>query len=339
MIRFDTDYMRGALPQIMERLQNENLLQHKGYGQDMITASAKGKILEICGLSGGEVYFLVGGTQTNQTVLDWLTPAGEGIIGTEQSHINVHEAGAVEATGHKVLALPSVNGKICPEILKHYLVDFYADDTWMHMVRPGCLYLSQPTELGTLYTLGELEQLAEICAEFNMKFYVDGARLAYGLAAEGNDVALEDLGRLADAFYIGGTKCGCLMGEAVIFKTPQPGFFSSVKRHGALLAKGWILGLEFDTLFSGRLYFEAGRNGVEKSMKLKSGFESKGYAMAFPSSTNQQFPILPNELIAKLSERFSFEIWGVRGETETTVRFVTDWATSEEDVELLLDSI
>lgn len=339
MIRFDSDYMRGAHPEILERLNAINMTQNTGYGCDPYTEEAKRLILDKCGIPDGEVHFLVGGTQTNETVIDELLMTGQGVIGTSEAHINVHEAGAIEATGHKVIPLPSKEGKMQPEVLEKYLVDFYADETWMHMVQPGLLYISQPSELGTLYSLQELEALAGICRKHGLKLYIDGARMAYGLASPENDAKLSDLARIADAFYIGGTKCGCFMGEAVVSKKHLPGFFTTIKRHGALLAKGWLLGLQFKTLFDDNLYDRAGKNGIQKAMKLRDGFIEKGYRMAFPSPTNQQFPVLPNEVLDKLLEDFTFEIWGIRGEKETTVRFVTDWGTSTEDVQFLLNAL
>lgn len=339
MVCFDTDYMRGALPEILERLRTENLKAHTGYGTDPLTERARRRILDICGIPYGEVEFLVGGTQTNKTVIDQLLLPGQGVVGTEESHINVHEAGAVEASGHKVITLPSDNGKVIASVLRNYLKSFYADETWPHMVQPGCLYISQPTELGTLYRLAELEELAAICRDYSLKFYVDGARLAYALGSPANDVALKDLARLTDAFYIGGTKCGCLMGEAVVCRRPLPGFFTSIKRHGALLAKGWLLGLQFDTLFADGLYERAGSHGTTMAMRLREGLAALGVEFAFPSETNQQFPVLPNAVVERLRGAFGFEVWGVPGEKVTTVRVVTDWATRPEDVDALLESV
>lgn len=339
MIRFDSDYMRGALPEILERLNEINLMQNTGYGYDPYTDEAKRLILEKCAIPDGEVHFLVGGTQTNETCIDELLMPGQGVIGTAEAHINVHEAGAIEASGHKVIALPSKQGKMQSEVLNKYLTDFYADETWIHMVQPGLLYISQPTELGTLYTLAELEELSDICRKHNLKLYIDGARMAYGLASPQNDATLGDFARLADAFYIGGTKCGCLMGEAVVSKRHLPAFFTTIKRHGALLAKGWLLGVQFKILFEDGLYDKAGKNGIEKAMMLRDGFMAKGYRMAFDSPTNQQFPILPNDVLDKLRRDFTFEIWGIRGEKETTVRFVTDWGTTTAEVQSLLDAL
>lgn len=340
-IRFDSDYMRGAHPQILASLQSSNLDQHTGYGFDPDTEEAKTLIFGQCRCPQGEVHFLVGGTQTNETVIDELLRPGQGVVGTEECHINVHEAGAIEAAGHKVITLPSKDGKMPPESLEKYLTDFYRDETWIHMVQPGMLYISQPTELGTLYSLAELEALAAICRRHHMKLYIDGARLAYALASPENDVTLADMARLADAFYIGGTKCGCLMGEAVVSRTHLPAFFTTIKRHGALLAKGWLLGLQFRELFKAdmALYRRVGKNGIEMARRLREGMEAKGYRMAFPSPTNQQFPILPNGVLDRIKGNFTFEVWGLPGEKESTVRFVTDWATSEAEIDALLEAL
>lgn len=338
MIHFDTDYMEGAHHEVMRRLVETNLEQTPGYGCDDYTARAKDLIREACGQPQAAVQFLVGGTQTNATVIDALLARHEGVLGAESAHINVHEAGAIEATGHKVLTLPQYDGKVKAADVEAYIRNFYRDETYEHMVAPGMLYISHPTELGTLYTLAELEDLSRVCREANIPLYMDGARLGYGLAAEGTDVTLKDIARLCDVFYIGGTKVGALFGEAVVAARPErlPHFFSLVKQHGALLAKGRLLGIQFGTLFTDGLYQRIGAHAVRLALKLKQAFVEKGYKLHLDSPTNQQFVCLPNETIDRLMREATFELWGPRGETETVVRFVTSWATREEDVDKLI---
>ena len=280
----------------------------------------------------------MGGTQTNSTVIDGLLRQHEGVIAAETAHINVHESGAIEATGHKVLTLPQHNGKLEAEEVEKYITDFYRDETYEHMVAPGMVYISHPTELGTLYSLDELEKLSAVCRRANIPLYMDGARLGYGLAAENTEVTLTDIARLCDVFYIGGTKVGALFGEAVVAPDPKrlPHFFPLIKQHGALLAKGRLLGIQFETLFTDHLYERMGKHAVRLALKLKEAFKSKGYKLQLDSPTNQQFVCLPNETIDRLLQHATFELWGPRGEKETVVRFVTSWATREEDVDAFI---
>ena len=337
MLYFDSDYMAGAHPEVMRRLIETNDLHTPGYGTDVFTSRAKRLILEKCGIPEGEVYFLVGGTQTNAVVIDRLLDKNDGVIAVDTSHINVHEAGAIEAWGHKILVLPNHNGKLEANNLEEYLKDFYNDDTNSHMVRPGMVYISFPTELGTIYSGKELQEIHEICKNYNIPLYIDGARLAFGLHAEGNDVKLSDLPHLCDVFYIGGTKCGTLFGEAVV--TAQPGllirFDSMRKLHGALLAKGRLLGVQFEALFEGDLYDRIGCEGVRLALELKKILQDKGFCTFIDSPTNQQFFILPNEVIEKLKETCSFEYWGAPGEKESKVRFVCGWSTTPQDIQSL----
>ncbi len=337
MIHFDTDYMEGAHPEVMRRLMETNDEQTAGYGADAYTAHAKELIRQACGQPQAAVHLLVGGTQTNATVIDALLARHEGVLAAETAHINVHEAGAIEATGHKVITLPTHSGKVRADEVAAYIRDFYRDDTYEHMVAPGMLYISHPTEYGTLYTLAELEALSRVCRETGIPCYMDGARLGYGLVAEGTDVTLQDIARLCDVFYIGGTKVGALFGEAVVASDPRrlPHFFPLIKQHGALLAKGRLLGIQFETLFTEGLYWRAADHAVRLAQKLKQLFVAKGYRFPFDSPTNQQFVCLPNEVIDRLLAHVTFELWGPRGERETVVRFVTSWATREEDVEKL----
>lgn len=337
MLHFDCDYMEGAHPEVMRRLMETNLEQTPGYGNDRYTGNAKKLILEACGLDGktGKVFLLVGGTQTNATVIDGLLARHEGVLAADTAHINVHEAGAIESTGHKVLALPSYNGKVKAADIEKYIKDFYADESHMHMVTPGMLYISHPTELGTLYSLRELEAISRACRKAGIPLYLDGARLGYGLAADGTDVTMKDVARLCDVFYIGGTKIGTLFGEAVVVTRPDllKNFIPLVKQHGALLAKGRLLGVQFETLFTDGLYMAISRHAVNMAMKLKKAFTDNGYRLFIDSPTNQQFVYLPNEEIDRLRKIASFELWGPRKDKETPVRMVTSWATREEDVD------
>ena len=337
-MHFDTDYMEGAHPDVMRRLLETNLEQTVGYGSDPYTQRAKDLIRKACGVPEAGIHFLVGGTQTNSTVIDGLLRQHEGVIAAETAHINVHESGAIEATGHKVLTLPQHNGKLEAEEVGKYITDFYRDETYEHMVAPGMVYISHPTELGTLYSLDELEKLSAVCRRANIPLYMDGARLGYGLAAENTEVTLTDIARLCDVFYIGGTKVGALFGEAVVAPDPKrlPHFFPLIKQHGALLAKGRLLGIQFETLFTDHLYERMGKHAVRLALKLKEAFKSKGYKLQLDSPTNQQFVCLPNETIDRLLQHATFELWGPRGEKETVVRFVTSWATREEDVDAFI---
>ena len=337
MIYFDSDYMSGAHPKVMERLLETNFEQTTGYGTDPYTARAIGLIKEACGRPDARVHLLVGGTQTNSTVIDGVLARHEGVLAAESGHINVHESGAIEATGHKVLTLPSYQGKVKAEDVRNFITSFYSDETYEHMVAPGMLYISFPTEYGTVYTLNELEEISAVCHDAGIPLFIDGARLGFGLAAEGGDVTLKDIARLADVFYIGGTKVGALFGEAVVITNPAilKNFTPLVKQHGALLAKGRLLGLQFETLFTDGLYFEIGKETVKKAMDLRKAFEENGFKATMDSPTNQQFFVLPNTVIDSLKENVSFEMWGPRGASESTIRFVTGWSTTDQDIETL----
>lgn len=338
MIHFNSDYMEGAHPEVMRRLVETNLEQTVGYGLDDYSVHAKELIREACQAPEAAVYLLVGGTQTNATVIDGLLRRHEGVLATETAHINTHESGAIEATGHKVLALPQHDGKLLASEVEAFIRDFYRDETYEHMVAPGMVYISHPTELGTLYSLSELEALSGVCRKAGIPLYLDGARLGYALSAPSTDVTLADVARLCDVFYIGGTKVGALFGEAVVAAHPGrlPHLYPLIKQHGALLAKGRLLGLQFEALFADGLYQRIGAHAVRLALKLKEAFRAKGYRLFLDSPTNQQFVFLPNEVIDRLSEQATFELWGPRDETETVVRFVTSWATREEDVDTLI---
>lgn len=337
MIHFDTDYMEGAHPLILQRLVETNMEQTQGYGNDPHTENAKRLILNACGLNEGEgrVFFLVGGTQTNATVIDGLLDRHEGVMAAESSHINNHETGAIEATRHKVLVIPSKNGKISATDVKSYIDNFYSDDTFEHMVFPGMVYISHPTEFGTLYTLEELAALSNVCREANIPLYMDGARLGYALATDKTDVTLKDIARLCDVFYIGGTKVGALFGEAVVITNQNllRHFYPLIKQHGALLAKGRLLGIQFETLFTDNLYLKISRHAIKMAAKLKEAMIAKGYRQYISSPTNQLFFLLPNHEIERLRQFATFELWGPLCPEETPVRFVTDWATKEDDID------
>lgn len=336
MVRFDCDYMAGAHPKVLDAIVRINNVQTPGYSHDSFCDEARKLIRESCGTPDAGVFFMVGGTQTNATVLDGLLPRIGGVIAVESGHINVHEAGAVEFCGHKVITLPSHQGKMCAGELRDYLHDFYADETWPFMTVPGAVYISFPTENGTIYSLQELKDLHEVAGEYNIPLFVDGARLGYGLAAS-PDVTLPLLAENCDVFYIGGTKMGALFGEAVVCVNPAylKGFENLMKAHGAVLAKGRLLGVQFAQLFTDNLYMEIGRHGVELAMELRRILEAKGFLPFIDSPTNQQFFILPNEVIDRISSGISFEYWGLRGEKESKVRFVTSWETTPEDVRAL----
>ncbi len=334
---FSSDYMEGATPEIMERLLATNFEQTTGYGLDTYSQSAREKIRALCKAPDALVHFLTGGTQTNATVIDALLAKYDGVIAADTGHVSLHEAGAIEAAGHKVLTIKHKNGKICAQDIKAYLDRFEADENRDHMVQPGMVYISHPTEYGTLYSLSELKAISAICREKGLPLYVDGARLAYALGCEKNDVTLSDLANLCDAFYIGATKCGALFGEAVVFPNPQvvSHFFTTVKQHGALLAKGRLLGLQFDTLLSDGLYERLGKRAVALANKIRAALLENGFKLAIDSPTNQIFVLLDNETKKKLESKVEFGFWEVFDEKHTVVRFATSWATKEENVEYL----
>lgn len=338
---FSSDYLEGAHPDILNALERTNLLQTQGYGTDEYCERAKEKIRFACDCKDAEVFFLVGGTQTNAVVIDSVLRGYEGVLSATTGHINVHEAGAVEFCGHKVLPIESKNGKMLPQALATYLTDFHADASWDHMVYPGMVYLSQPTEYGTLYSLEELKEFRRICDQYGLSLFIDGARLAYALACPANDVSLGDLANLCDVFYIGGTKCGALFGEAVVIpkKGFIPHFFTSIKQHGALLAKGRMLGLQFDTLFTNRLYERIGQHGIEKAEQIRKLLTENGYPFIYNSPTNQVFTIADSETIKKLSEKIDFSLFEKYDETHTLIRFVASWATTEEAILALKNAL
>ena len=340
-IMLASDYQEGAHPAIMKRLVETNLLSNAGYGTDEFSESARNRIRTACACPNASVYFLVGGTQTNATVIDALLAPYQGILAAESGHISVHEAGAIEFGGHKVLALPHHYGKISARQLEEACENWLSDGNRDHMVMPGMVYISQPTEYGTLYSRAELTAISEICRKYQLKLYVDGARLAYALSCPANDVTLPDLARLCSAFYIGGTKCGALFGEAVVLPDPGliPHFFTIIKQHGALLAKGFVAGLQFDTLFTDDLYFHIGDSAIRAADKLREAFTEHGYPLAIDSPTNQIFLTVTKEQQDHLDSFAVSSFWEKPDEDHTIIRFATSWATTEEKISQLIEQL
>lgn len=336
MVSFENDYVEGAHPAVLQRLIDTNRERLPGYGADAYCARAAEKIREACACDKADVSFLTGGTQANAVVLSALLHSYEGVVAAETGHINGHEAGAIEYTGHKILALPQQAGKFSPEALERFVAGFYADENHAHMVHPGAVYLSYPTEYGTLFTKRELEAIAATCRRYGMRLFLDGARLGYGLASVEADVTLPDLARLADAFTIGGTKMGTLCGEAVVFPSGAPShFLTTVKQHGALLAKGRLLGVQFDALFTDGLYLEIGRHALEMAARMKAIFTQKGYPLHLASPTNQQFVVLTDVQAERLREHVAFSFWERLDGGRMVARFATSWSTTPEDLRLL----
>ena len=340
-LQFASDYMEGAHPAIMKRLLETNLLKTAGYGLDEYSGSAKEKIREACGAPDADVFFLVGGTQTNATVIDAFLRPWQGVIAAETGHISVHEAGAVESGGHKVLTLQHRQGKLTADDILACLEAYRQDENHDHMVMPGMVYLSHPSEFGTLYSLRELEAISRVCRQYGIPLYADGARLAYALACPENDVTLRDLARLCDAFYIGGTKCGTLFGEAVVFpkKDTVPNFFTIVKQHGALLAKGRIAGIQFDTLFTDSLYEKIGENAIRAAERIRAALKAKGYHQPFEAPTNQIFITLTRQQAKDLAEKADMSFWENDGPDHVIMRIVTSWSTGEEETDRLISCL
>lgn len=340
MIDFSCDYNCGCAPEILAALTAANESQHATYGLDEISQRAREKIRAAVGNPEADVYFLVGGTQTNATVLSAILRPWEGVISAASGHIAVHESGAVEATGHKVLAVAADEyGRIEPESLRAYLRGFYADETYPHMVQPGAVYLSHPTEYGGLYSAAALREIRAICDEYALRLFVDGARLAYALASPETDVSLPLLGEICDVFYIGGTKCGALFGEAVVFRSEQKHFFTAHKQRGALLAKGFLLGLQFDTLFTDGLYFRLGKQGTDCALALREALRARGIVFSPESGSNQQFPVLTPGQLQKLDGKVGYEIWQRHPDGSAVIRLCASWRTTREDVDAVLDAL
>lgn len=338
MIHLESDYNNGAHEAVLRNFLESNTERTQSYGDDRFSEQARTLILEACKAPDAQIWFLAGGTQTNATIIDCVLQPYEGVLCAETTHINVHEAGAVEFTGHKVITLPAHEGKLAVRDLQEWLKAYFADETAEHMVRPGMVYITFPTELGTLYTADELKALHDVCRQYGLLLYVDGARLAYGLAAS-KDVTLPLLAQIADIFYIGGTKCGALCGEAVVFPHGDaPGhMLSRIKRHGALLAKSRVVGVQFEALFTKDdgepLYMSIGTKAVALAMRLRRLFvEQLGYKPFIDSPTNQQFYIIPNDDLTRLREHIGFEVWCPVDERHTACRFVTSWATTDDEI-------
>lgn len=336
-LSFSCDYMEGAHPQILKRLMETNLVKTPGYGLDDYSKSAKEKIRDACKAPDAEVFFLVGGTQTNVTMIDAILKSYEGVIAADTGHVSVHEAGAIEFGGHKVLTLPHHNGKINVRQIETLLDDYQNDANRDHMVMPGMVYLSHPTEYGTLYSKAELREISALCRSRNIPLYLDGARLAYALACPQNEITLADIAELCDAFYIGGTKCGALFGEAVVIPKAGwlPHLFTIIKQHGALLAKGRMLGIQFDELFTDYLYGRVGVPAIQAADRIRQILIQKGYTLCFDSPTNQVFCIIENTEMERLAEKVEFGFWEKYDDSHTIIRFATSWATKMEDVEAL----
>lgn len=336
---FESDYNNGAHPLVLQHLIDTNTHQSASYGYDEWSEQARQKIRKACQCPGADISFLVGGTQANAVVIDAMLPSYGAVIATTTGHINVHESGAIEACGHKVIALPSHNGQMLASELQEYLERFFADPTWEHMAVPGMVYITFPTELGTLYKASEMEAIYKVTQHFHIPLFVDGARLGYGLAATGCDFDLPWLAAHCDVFYIGGTKVGALCGEAVVFPHGAPrGFFTMVKRHGALLAKSRLAGVQFDALFTDGLYLNIAHHAIDMAMRLRQLFIGAGIPIK-DSPTNQQFVVLTNQQMEALMRQVLFETWEPIDADHTLCRFVTSWATTESDMEALSSAL
>jgi len=337
MISFTCDYNEGAHPEILRRLTETNFIQQPGYGYDSFTISARKKIREATGCPDADVYFLAGGTQTNKTIISAVLQSYEGVVAAQTGHIAVHESGAVEFTGHKVMTIPGHGGKIDAGELRDFLKTCHADPNKDHMVWPGMVYISFPTEYGTIYSKAELTDIYACCKDYGIPLFIDGARMGYGLCSDKADVDLKELATLCDVFYIGGTKVGALCGEAVVFPrgNAPAHFFSSIKQHGALLAKGRLIGVQFDTLFTDGLYFKISRHAIDMAAKLREVFAAAGIPMFVDSPTNQQFFILTDAQMQEISKDFAFELWEKLPDGRSVVRFASSWATRPEDIDAL----
>ena len=339
MTYFTSDYVNGAAPEVLNHLLETNSKNLTGYGSDDYCEIAISKIKKACNKPDADVYFLTGGTQTNQIVISTVLKPFEGVIAANTGHVSGHEAGAIEFSGHKVLQISHKDGKLSDNSIENLIKDFYNDRNHEHMVFPGMVYISLPTEYGTLYSKNELQNIYQVCQKYNIFLYIDGARLGYALASPQNDLSLSDIANLCDAFYIGGTKVGALCGEALLFtnnrfETPAH-FITQIKQHGALLAKGRLLGVQFDALFTDNLYYKIGEHGILMAEKLKNIFKTKGFRFYLESPTNQQFIILENSKMDELSKTIAFSFWEKYDENHTVVRFATSWSTTQQDLEEL----
>lgn len=341
MLYFNNDYNETCHPAILERIREFSDLQMPGYGTDVCCEKAAELIRNLCGNQNVAVHFLVGGTQTNLTVISASLRPHQAVITAESGHIHVHETGAIEATGHKEILLPSCDGKIKVEQIDRVVTSQSLSMDAEHIAQPKMVYISNPTEYGTTYKLAELEAISSYCKEHRLYLYLDGARMGYGLAASDNDITLADYARLCDAFYIGGTKVGAMFGEAVVIANPDiaEDFRYLMKQHGALLAKGWLLGLQFQTLFDNGLYVSVSRHANRLADKIRSTLRTCGYPLYMEGTTNQVFTILPNSLLTRLDEKFTYAVWEQADENHTIVRFCTSWSTKEENVDALCEAL
>ena len=340
MLYFANDYCRTAHPEVMRRLLETSGDRLAGYGEDAVCASAARKIREAAKASEADVYFISGGTQTNQLCIDSLLQSYEGAVCASTGHINVHEAGAIEYTSHGIIALPGENGLLDPYTLDEYMLGFEADESRDHMIQPRLVYLSHPTEYGTLYTLPSLERMREVCDRHGLLLYIDGARLGYALACPSNDVTLPDLSRLCDAYYIGGTKCGAMTGEALVFPKGAPRHFITLqKQHGAMLAKGWINGAQFDALFTDGLYVRICENAIKLADRLRDALKERGFDFFVENPTNQVFVLLTAAEAEKLSEKIVFARWSEPAPGMVAVRFCTSWATEDDEIDGLISAL
>ena len=337
MVSFESDYIAGAHPEVLRRLTETNAEPLPGYGTDRYCENAKQKIRDAAGIPDAEIAFLAGGTQANAVVISAMLADYEGVIAASTGHISTHEAGAIEYTGHEVLELPQEEGKISAETLEKYLSGYFADENQEHMTFPGMVYLSWPTEYGTLYSRAELESISQICRRYGIPLYLDGARLAYGLMSREADLDLPGIAGLCDVFCIGGTKVGALCGEAVVFtRGNMPNhFLTSMKRRGALLAKGRLAGVQFDALFTDGLYFRIGRHAIEMAEKMKEILSAHGIPLAIHSPTNQQFPVLENGMLEQLEGKVAYSFWEKQDDNHTVIRLAAGWSTAEEDLRAL----
>ena len=341
MIYFNSDYLEGAHPSIMVKMAETNMVQTVGYGEDEYCEAAREKIKTACQAPEADVHFLVGGTQTNTTVIAAILRPWQGVISAVSGHINCHETGAIESTGHKVITLPTDNGKITAQQVADYVEWHKNDESTEHIVQPGMVYISHPTEAGTLYTKAELTKLYDTCRRYGLPLYIDGARLGYGLAADESDMTLPEFARLCDVFYIGGTKVGALFGEAVVImnESLKKDFRFIMKQRGGRLAKGRLLGIQFDALFTDDLYFKISRHAIEMAHQIRDIFVSAGYPLLFDSPTNQQYPIMPDAELAEIGKSFGYEYWERVDETHSGVRFCASWATTQENVDALREAV
>ena len=341
MIYFNSDYLEGAHPSIMKRLAETNMAQSVGYSEDEYCAAAREKIKSACEAPDADVHFLVGGTQTNTTVIASILRPYQGVIAPTTGHINCHETGAIESTGHKVLALPTDNGKITAQQIEEYYLWHHTSPDFEHIVMPGMVYISYPTEGGTIYSKAELTAIYETCQRCGLPLYIDGARMGYGLMSDECDLTLPELASLCDVFYIGGTKVGALFGEAVVVMNPalKKDFRFFMKQRGGMLAKGRLLGIQFDTLFTDDLYLKISRHAIDMAHQIREIFVSAGYPLLFDSPTNQQYPIMPDSELAEIGKNFGYEYWERVDETHSGVRFCASWATTQENVDALREAV